>query len=73
MGLHIALREQLAMNKPDGIKQIYEQLSRQYPDIHQLEHSMIDCLAEALWLAQLNNTLPDEKQYLDKLKRLLNT
>ncbi len=73
MGLHIALREQLAMNKPDGIKQIYEQLSRQYPDIHQLEHNMIDCLAEALWLAQRNNTLTDEKQYLDNLKRLLNT
>jgi hypothetical protein len=71
MGLHLALREQLATNRPAGIADVFDQLQARSGDRHAAEHQALDCLAEALWTAQNNNTAPDEQDYLDSLKRLL--
>ena len=70
MGLHIGLREQVATNRPQGIAQIFNNLAKQLGDPHAAEHQMIDCLAETLWEAQSRTTAPDEKQYLERLRRL---
>ena len=72
MGLHLGLREQLATNRPTGITDIYNQLLNKNGSSHDTEHSMIECLAEAMWSAQSNNAPPDESQYLHSLKNLLN-
>ena len=72
MGLHLGLREQLATNRPTGITDIYKQLVKIKGSSHDAEHSMIECLAEAMWSAQTNNTPPDESRYLQSLKELLN-
>jgi len=72
MGLHLGLREQLATNRPTGITDIYKQLVNIKNSNHDAEHSMIECLAEAMWSAQTNNTQPDETLYLQSLKKLLN-
>jgi len=72
MGLHLGLREQLATNRPAGITEIYKKLINKKGSSHDAEHSMIECLAEAMWLAQSNNTPPDENLYLQSLKNLLN-
>ena len=72
MGLHLGLREQLATNRPTGITDIYKQLVKIKGSSHDTEHSMIECLAEAMWSAQTNNTQPDETRYLQSLKKLLN-
>lgn len=69
MGLHLGLREQIATDRPAGIRSLYEQLCQQ-GDVHQIEHKMMDCLAESIWLAQRNNTLPDEVAYLEQLKQI---
>ena len=71
MGLHLALREQVATNRPAGITDLFERLRAKSGDSHAAEHQVIDCLAEALWTAQNNNTAPDEQTYLESLKRLL--
>ena len=71
MGMHIAIQEQIASNRPSGITALYQQLLLKYPSAHDLEHSMMESLGEALWLAQRNNTLPDEAEYLEQVKRLL--
>ena len=71
MGLHIALQEQLHTDRPPGIRDIYQRLGTLHPgDNHELEHKMIDCLAEILWSAQTNNTLPDEAVYLECLQKI---
>jgi len=70
MGLHLALREQLATNRPAGIAGVFEQLQAKSGDRHAAEHQALDCLAEALWTAQNNNTAPDEQAYLESLRRL---
>jgi len=71
MGLHLGLREQLSTNRPPGINQLYQQLVAAKGAPHDVEHSMIECLAEAMWSAQANNQPPDEKAYFESLQKLL--
>jgi hypothetical protein len=71
MGLHLAVREQVATNRPAGIAEVFEQLLAKSADRLTAEHQALDCLAEALWTAQKNNTAPDEQAYLESLKRLI--
>jgi len=70
MGLHLALREQVATDRPAGIKAVYGQLAARLGDAHDAEHRMIDCLAEALWQAQRDGQPPDEAAYLERLRGL---
>ncbi len=72
MGMHLGLREQLATNRPAGIIEVYQTLLVKTGSPHDAEHLMIDCLGEAMWLAQQNNTAPDEAKYLKCLKNLEN-
>ena len=68
MGLHLGIREQVATNRPTGIRELYQQLVIQYGH-NDAEHRMMDCLAESIWLAQRNQTAPDEAAYLECLQK----
>ncbi len=70
MGLHLAIREQVATNRPAGIATVHRNLSQKSGDAHNAEHQMIDCLAETLWEAQNANSAPDEQKYLERLHSL---
>lgn len=70
MGLHVAIREQVATNRPFGIKKCFQDLLNCYHNPLVVEHKMMECLAEYLWYAQHNKTLPDETAYLAALSRL---
>ena len=69
MGMHIALREQAATDRPPGIKAVYHSLVTSKGQ-HQAEHAMMECLGQALWTAQRDNQAPDESAYLDCLRKL---
>ena len=71
MGLHLAIRDQLATDRPVGIKTLYQQLLIKYADALLVEHLLMEHLAECLWQAQRNHTVPDEKLYLSACKQLL--
>ncbi len=68
MGLHLAIREQINTNRPVGIQTIYQQLVQRKNDPHEVEHLMMEKMAEFLWAAQRNHQLPDESAYLEALK-----
>lgn len=70
MGLHLAIREQVATDRPSGISAIFSKLRNKTGDSHAAEHLALDCLAETLWEAQSKNTIPDEQAYLERLQRL---
>lgn len=70
MGLHLALRDQVATDRPAGIAAVFDSLCNKVGDRHAAEHEAIDCLAETLWTAQRSNSAPDEQAYLDSLRRL---
>lgn len=71
LGMHIAIREQLATDRPAGIVATYRSLAGGFASVHELEHAMMDCLGEVLWEAQRAGRGPDEQAYLDCLRRLV--
>ena len=70
MGLHLAIREQVATNRPDGITDIHRELAGRLGGAHDAEHMLIEVLAETLWSAQRSGQAPDEQAYLEKLRSL---
>ncbi len=64
MGLHIAIREQIAIDRPPGIRALHSQLKARYGDIHGAEHQLMEALGQTLWQAQRDGRAPDESQYL---------
>ena len=71
MGLHISLHEQISTDRPQGIRDLYQQLQIKFGNAHDTEHQMMECLTESLWLAQRNNQPPSESDYLKAIQQLL--
>ena len=70
LALHLALREQLATDRPRGIFSVHQRLSAAAGTPHAAEHRMIAVLAQTLWEAQRAARAPDEQLYLEELRRL---
>lgn len=70
MGMHITLREQVATDRPAGIRDLTRGMLLKYRDSHEMEHLMMEPLGRVLWEAQRSNTLPDEAAYLEALREL---
>ncbi len=73
MGMHLALREQAATDRPPGIREIRRQLTRAAGSVHLAEHGMMDVLGRILWEAQQAGGSPDDEAYLEALRRLAGT
>ncbi|HEC20583.1 MAG TPA: DUF1841 family protein [Gammaproteobacteria bacterium] len=72
MGMHIAIREQLATDRPPGIALAHKQCLLRFGDPHEAEHQIMECLGRSLWEAQRNNSAPNEDQYLSCVQQLAN-
>jgi len=68
MGLHLAIREQLSIDRPPGVRQIQQALTARLADEHDAEHVLMEALAETLWEAQRDGRPPDERRYLDRAR-----
>jgi len=64
MGLHLAVRDQLCVERPPGIRSLYEQLQAKLGDTHAAEHALMEALGEVLWQANRDGRAPDEQHYL---------
>jgi len=64
MGLHIAVREQLAVDRPPGIRALHAKLASRHDDVHAAEHVLMESLGQTLWQAQRDGRMPDELNYL---------
>ncbi|MBU0498634.1 MAG: DUF1841 family protein [Gammaproteobacteria bacterium] len=70
LGMHISLREQLASDRPPGIRDLYQKITAKTADSHETEHRLMECLGLILWEAQRDNRMPDDKAYLECIRRL---
>jgi hypothetical protein len=70
LGMHIAIEEQISIDAPRGIRDLYSQMLRRAADPHELQHRMMDCLGETLLRAAHTGATLDESDYLDCLRRL---
>lgn len=70
MSMHIAIKEQIESDRPAGIRVLCEGLLDKFNDQHEVEHKVMECLGESLWIAQRNNSMPDEVAYLESIRVL---
>jgi len=63
MSLHVTIEEQLSIDNPTGIRQNFQTLM-QNRDKHDALHVLLECLAEAIWKAQRNESADLEKDYV---------
>jgi hypothetical protein len=71
MGLHLAVREQVSIDRPPGIRALAQSLQSRLGDSHRAEHALMEALAETLWEAQRSGRPPDEGHYLERGRRRL--
>ena len=62
MGLHLAIREQVAANRPAGIAQVHAQLAARAGGAHEAEHRMLEVLAEAAVGSAARGQVPRRKR-----------
>lgn len=70
LSLHLAIRDQIKLNRPAGIQTIFQNLAKKYSNELQAEHEMMTCLEYVLWEAQRSGRMPDEGEYLECLNKL---
>ncbi len=71
MSMHLAIIEQLSINQPVGIKDLYQELCNKIQDEHKTHHELMDCIAEMIWIAQSNNMSPDVNVYFKCINKKL--
>jgi hypothetical protein len=64
MGLHLAVGEQLSIDRPPGVRDLQRRLQARLGSRHDAEHALTEALAETLWEAQRTGHPPDEARYL---------
>jgi hypothetical protein len=70
LSLHLAIRDQAAIDRPPGIRAVMSALTAATGQPHDAEHLAMEQLGQALWEAQRSGTQPDENVYLARLKKL---
>lgn len=71
MGMHLAIREQLATNRPPGFAELHRRLCEHFGNAHDAEHALLTPLGETLWEAQRAGRAPDDMEYLRKVQALV--
>ena len=69
LSLHLSVIEQISINQPIGISNVYATLCETHQDKHLAQHDLLECLAETIWLAQRNNMPLDSAHYLSLLNQ----
>ncbi len=69
LSLHLAVAEQLAVDRPAGIRAQFERIRAARGDEHAALHAVLECLGEVLWTAQRHGAPPDAALYVACLAR----
>ncbi len=68
LSLHLSIAEQLAIDQPPGIAEIYGSLAAKHDDKHAALHDVLECLGETVWQANRTGSPPDQSAYLACLR-----
>ena len=69
LSLHLAVREQISIDQPPGIRAQYERLAAR-GGAHPAFHAIMECLGRTLHEAQTAGSGPDGQVYLERISRL---
>ena len=70
INLHLTLQDQITMDQPKGIRDIHSQLIVKIKEALEVEHMMMEHIAEMIFNAQKNNAAFDLDVYIQALKQL---
>jgi hypothetical protein len=73
LGLHAAAREGIATDRPQGVRAAFAMLLARSANPHEAEHVLVECLGETLWEAGRTGLPPDERAYLERVRRRLSS
>jgi hypothetical protein len=73
MGLHLAVRDQISVDRPPGVRALLESLEARLGNAHDAEHALMESLAATLWEAQRSGRGPDEGRYMELARRRLSS
>lgn len=71
MGLHLAVRDQVSIDRPPGVRELHRLLQFRHGGWHHAEHVLMEALGETLWRAQRSGRPPDEEYYMALARRRL--
>jgi hypothetical protein len=64
VSLHVAVREQLQVDQPPGIRALHTSLTETLADALEADHIVMEALAEQIWQLQRNQLPFDNSRYL---------
>jgi hypothetical protein len=70
LGLHLAIRDQIDLDRPPGIRGLFGRLAATTATAHAAEHLAMEQLSETLREAQRSGVAPDDHRYLKRLQQL---
>jgi hypothetical protein len=70
MAMHLAVRDQIATDRPTGIRDAFAKLIRRRDKLS-AEHAIAEHLADMIWQAQRSGSPPDEQVYLRRIQKLV--
>ncbi len=65
LSLHLTILEQISINQPLGIKELFARLCQKFGTRHEASHQLMDCITEMLWHAKRHNTPLDQTLYFN--------
>lgn len=68
MSMHLAIREQVSIDHPPGIRAAHQKLAASRGE-HEAEHVIMEALGQVIWEAQRLGAPPDNDKYLDLILR----
>ncbi|MEM1243910.1 MAG: DUF1841 family protein [Pseudomonadota bacterium] len=71
IAMHQAVVDQITVNKPEGIIDIYQQLVKVLGDFHEVEHCIAHFLTQQIYAAIHDNQPFDNEKYLSDLRSVI--
>jgi hypothetical protein len=68
LSMHLSIEEQVSIDQPPGIRDAFQRLAQRLDDRHEAMHEVMECLAEALWRSQREQTPIDAQAYLEAVR-----
>jgi len=72
MSLHLSILEQISINQPIGIREVFDALKAKHQDEHAALHVILECLGETIWQSQRNQAPLDATHYLQLMRQRAN-
>lgn len=71
LSMHLSILEQLSIDQPFGIKDLFRKLCEKFGDKHDAAHQLMDCLSEMIWTAQRHKNAPNPQIYFECINKKL--